>query len=207
MQCLFPGHGGAFGHILGAVGDLPVQHQRLPDVGIDAYITHGNAAAEVLCQYRRTGFGMGQVDGLHQRHRLGRAGHALFHHAVVSGKHQQVLPGHSDGHFPGDARQLDGQILQPSQASGGLGQLGLPFSGFRHGGLVQRGNFAEQLFQFRFHVHSSRIRFSSSQRIDVSASGSSRVQVAPGHRSSTRESSSAMGRFPSGRLRWSSASP
>ena len=100
----------------------------------------------MLAQGGRAGLVPGQVDGLHQGHRLGGRGHILLHHAVIGGEDQQVLLFDSVMHRACDACQLDGQLLQPSQGSGGLGQLGLPFPGFRHGSFIQGLNI-----QGKFH--------------------------------------------------------
>jgi len=109
------------------------------------------------------GFCPGQVHRLHQRHGLGRAGHALRHHAVVGGKYQKVGLFHFIMHPAGDARQLDGQVFQPSQASGGLRQLRLTLPRLFHGGFVQRRNGGKQFVQFFFHVHPSKICSASIQ--------------------------------------------
>ena len=92
---LLSGHCGPFGQVRGAVGDFPVQNLGLRHIVHYAHIHHGDAAAEVLAQGRGPGFGPGQVHGLLQCHDLGGAGHALFHHAVVRGEHQQVLIVHA----------------------------------------------------------------------------------------------------------------
>ena len=135
---LFPGHGGSLGEVLGAVGNFPVQDLGLPDIGVDAYIADGDAAAEMAAEGGRAGFVAGQVDGLHQCHALGRTGNALGHHAVVGGEDQKVRMFHTVVKPTRDARHLDGQVLQPSETAGGLGQLGLPLPGFGHGGFIQR---------------------------------------------------------------------
>ena len=40
---------------------------------------------------------------------------------------------------------LDGQVLQPSETAGGLGQLGLPHTGFGHAGFIQRFDACENI--------------------------------------------------------------
>ena len=160
---LLPGHGGAARNILRAVGNFPVQHRFLFDIGIDAHIADGDAAAEMFRKNACAGFSTGQVHRLHQRHGLGCAGHALRHHAVVGGKYQKVGPPHLIMHPPGDARQLDGQVFQPPQTSGGLCKLRLTLPRLFHSGVIQRGNGGKQFVQFFFHVHPSKIRSSSIQ--------------------------------------------
>ena len=61
---LLPGHGGALGNVVGAVGNFPVQHGAVPDGGIHAHVTYGDAHTKMLAQGGGTGFGPGQVDGL-----------------------------------------------------------------------------------------------------------------------------------------------
>ena len=160
---LFPGHGGAARNILRAVGNFPIQHCFLLDIGIDAHIADGDAAAEMFRKNACAGFSTGQVHRLHQRHGLGGTGHALRHHAVVGGKYQKMGLLHFIMHLPGDARQLDGQVFQPPQTSGGLCKLRLTLPRLFHSGVIQRGNGGKQFVQFFFHVHPSKIRSSSIQ--------------------------------------------
>ena len=94
--------------------------------GIDAHITHRNAGTEVLRQHGSPGLCPGQIDGLHQGHRLGGTGNALFHNAVVRGKHKKVGLVHGIMDLSGDACQLNGQFLQPPQTLGGFGKRCLP---------------------------------------------------------------------------------
>ena len=138
-------------HIGRAVGDFPVQHGALPDIGVDAHIAHGNAAVEVPGQHRGAGLGPGQIDRLHQCHRLGRTGHAFCHHTVVRGKYQQVFLLDMVVHPAGDAGKLDRQLLQAAQTAGGLGQLSLATARGVHGHLIRRGNTAQQIYQNLFH--------------------------------------------------------
>ena len=146
----------------------------------------------------------GQVDGLHQGHTLGSAGHTFLHHAVVGGKHQQMLALHFVVNAAGDACQLHRQILQPSQAAGRLGQLRLALPGLVHGNIIQR------LHNRQFHGNHPfvlRNPLSISHCTEGSASISSRVAVAWGHRVAACCSSSSMGMVPSHRSLWVSQSP
>ena len=64
-------------------------------------------------------------------------------HNTVEKKHLLVFAadnGIVEEGVASDTRQLNGQILQPSKASGGLGKLGLPLPGETHGGLIQWGH-------------------------------------------------------------------
>ena len=121
----------------------------------------------MLTKSRSAGLGPGQVDGLHQSHRLGRRGYPLGHNAVVSGEDQKVLFFDFIVDPSGDTGQLDAQVLQPTQAPGGLRQLGLPLPGGGHGRLIQGTNLP---------IHFHQITpFSFSQPMEGSASISSRV--------------------------------
>ena len=91
LDALLAGHGGSVKDIPSAEGDFPVQHLRLFDLSIDAHIADGDAAAEMLAQCRGTCLVPGQIDGLHQCHRLGCRRYTFLHHTVVRGKHQKML--------------------------------------------------------------------------------------------------------------------
>ena len=140
LNGLLPGHGGPPYDILGAEGDLFIQDLGLLDDGVDAHIADRNPGAEVLGKHRRAGLSPGQVDGLHQRHRLGRTGNPLLHNAVVCSENQQMGFVHGIVDLSGNARQLNGQFFQPPQALRGLGKGGLPLPGGSHGLLRKGGN-------------------------------------------------------------------
>ena len=95
-------------NILCAVGDLLVQHLGFFDVGVDAHIADGDAAAEMFAERGCTGLMPGQIDGLHQGYRLGRRRHALCHHAVIRSEHQQMLLFGFVMYLPGNTGKLNG---------------------------------------------------------------------------------------------------
>ena len=134
---LFPRHGWAVGDILRPVGDLSVQNGFLRNVGIHAHIADRDPTAKVPRQHGGTGLAPGQVHRLLQGHGLGRAGHALLHHAVIGGKDQKMLLFDGALQFSRDARKLNGQFLQPSQTARRFGKLCLPCAGSGHCRLIQ----------------------------------------------------------------------
>ena len=173
LYSLFPCHSRATNDILRSVGNFPIQHSRLLDIHIDTHIADGDAAAKVLAESGCSGLMTGQVDGLHQRDALGRTGHALCHHAVIGSEYQKVFLFDFVVYLSGDACKLDRQILQPSQASGGFGKLGLPLPCFGHSCFIQGRNRFYYFLQFHFYS-------SSNQRTEGAASITSNVKVGLG---------------------------
>ena len=141
------GHGRAGGDVAGARRDASVQHRRVVYRDLYPHVADSDPAAEPGRQHRSPGLAPGEVDRLLQGDDLGGAGHPFGHHAVVGGKDQQLLFGQIVVQLAGDARQLDGKLLQPPQAARRLGQLGLPAGGGVHGGPVQGPDGPDELFQ------------------------------------------------------------
>ena len=94
---------------------------------------HVDLASELLCQHGSSGFGAGQVHGLLQGNRLGSAGNALFHNAVVGSENQQFFLFNFIMYLACDASQLNRKFFQLTQAAGWLGKLCLSFAGSIHG--------------------------------------------------------------------------
>ena len=136
---------------MGTVGDFTVEDGGIPDLRVDTHITDGDPAAEVLGQHRRAGFGAGQVQGLLQGHRLGRAGHPFGHHPVVGRKNQQLLFVQGGVDPAGDPGHLDRQIFEAPQTARGFGEPGLVGPGGLHSGAVRVSDGGQQGFQFLFH--------------------------------------------------------
>ena len=133
-------HGGLCGNVAGGEADLPVQHLGAGHRHADAHVHHLDLVAEVRRQGGHAGFVPGHVHRLLHRHRLGGAGYALRHHAVVRRQHRYPAPvDPGPGRSP-DAGQPDGHVLQGPQAARGLGQLRLPPPGGVHGLPVCREN-------------------------------------------------------------------
>ena len=198
---LLPGHGRTLGNVLGPKGNFPVQHRRFPNDGVDTHIADGDPGSKVLTQHGGAGFGPGQVNGLHQRHGLGGTGYPLLYHTVVGGEDQQMGLIHGVLDFSCDPGQLNGQVLQPPQASGGLGQGILPPAGSLHGGLIQRLDPGYQFFQS--HISSSNSPFCRSHSISTAPFVTSSVKLASSPCAWRRTSS--IGMFPCPREEWVSA--
>ena len=183
------------GNVSGSVGNFSVQNRAGRDFRVDTHVAYGDAAAKVFGQNGGAGFGAGQIDGLHPCHRLRGAGYALVHDAVVSGEHQKIRLLHPVVNRSCDARQLDGQFLQPTQTPGGLGELGLTCPRCRHGSFVRRLNRADHFCQK--HGDSS-----ISIRNEGSVSVSSSVKVAPGQSVSARLRKARISMLPRFRALW-----
>ena len=100
---LFAGHGRALKDILCPHGDFPIQNLWIGDHRVDAHIANRNTGTKVLGKDGSTGFGTGQVDGLHQGYGLGRTGNPLLYHTIVRRKNQQVGMVHGIVHRAGNA--------------------------------------------------------------------------------------------------------
>ena len=90
---------------------------------LDAHVDDDELVPEVLGKARRAGKTSCEIDGLRERDRLRRGAHALVDYAVVRGEHVDARFGKFVFDLSGDTGQLNGKVLQKSEASGRLGEL------------------------------------------------------------------------------------
>ena len=133
-------HGGLLCEVFRAVPDLPVAHGGAVRVGQNPNVGDDHFVAKEPGQRGHAGQAARHVDGLFARDRLRRAADALGADAVVRCEDEHAGAPERGPLCAEDAREADGNVLQPPEAVGRLGKACLPGLGGAHRRGVRGGD-------------------------------------------------------------------